>query len=174
MDTEYLQNTTRAPKGNGRQAKITSIRIPTSVKRDIDSWKDAYEEKYGQKITYEQMFTWWMDNIGKTDNKWDSEIRELVKENTMTYINKLDTRKSLIDYLNIKGRFWEYNNHADETISDRLLISKGLLYLEFEDMPQLFALFGKQKCKRIFKEEIESKGKYYSNISFLLNTLFFS
>ena len=88
-------------------------------------------------------------------------------------LNDLSSRALLVAYLNASGRFWEYCNQASEDISDDQLIEKSLLYLEFEDMQQLFALFGYDKCKQIFEQQIKSKGSYYSNISFLLESLMF-
>jgi len=90
------------------------------------------------------------------------------------YLNNLSSRAQLVNYLNSSGRFWEYGNQASVNISDDLLICKSLLYLEFEDMNQLFDLFGKDKCRQIFEQQIKSKGNYYSNISFLLEALFFT
>ena len=88
-------------------------------------------------------------------------------------LNDLSSKALLVAYLNASGRFWEYCNHASEDISDDQLIEKSLLYLEFEDMQQLFALFGYEKCKQVFEQNIKSKGSYYSNISFLLESLMF-
>ena len=87
-------------------------------------------------------------------------------------LNILKSKKDIVSYLNRTGKFWEYCNKATE-LSDDLVIEKSLLYLEFEDMQQLFDIFGKEKCEKIFKEKIESQGSYYNNISFLLRTLFF-
>jgi len=88
-------------------------------------------------------------------------------------LNNLSSKAQLVNYLNATGRFWEYCNHASENISDDQLICKSLLYLEFEDMNQLFELYGKDRCRQIFEQQIKSKGKYYSNISFLLESLIF-
>lgn len=88
-------------------------------------------------------------------------------------LNNLSSKAQLVNYLNSTGRFWEYCNQASENISDDQLIYKSLLYLEFEDMNQLFDLYGKDRCKKVFEQQIKSKGKYYSNISFLLESLMF-
>jgi len=91
----------------------------------------------------------------------------------LTPINILSSKAQLVNYLNATGRFWEYCNKASENISDDQLICKSLLYLEFEDMDQLFDLYGKERCKQVFEQQIKSQGKYYSNISFLLESLIF-
>lgn len=48
-------------------------------------------------------------------------------------LNDLSSKALLVNYLNEKGRFWEYCNHASETIPDDQLIMKSLLSLEFEE-----------------------------------------
>jgi len=88
-------------------------------------------------------------------------------------INILSSKAQLVNYLNANGRFWEYCNHASENISDEQLIYKSLIYLEFEDMNQLFELYGKERCRQVFEKQIKSQGKYYSNLSFLLESLIF-
>jgi len=173
MDRVYLKHSKRAKKGSGRRESISSIRIPESVKKEIDLWKSAYEKKYSCKVSYEQMLKWWMDNIGYTENPWDDDIRRAVCQKKEEHVFVFETKEQLVQYLNEKGRFWEYANHASSDISDVILITKSLLYLEFEDIPQLFALYGYEKCKEVFNREIKSKGKYYSNISFLLEACFF-
>ena len=78
MDKAYYKKTSRAPKGTGRKAVINSIRIPNYIKNSLDEWKNAYEEKLQQKITYEQMFTWWLDNIGYSAEIGRASCRERV------------------------------------------------------------------------------------------------
>lgn len=168
MDKTYLKKPKRAQKGFGRKDEICSIRIPKTTKTQLDIWKRAYEAKYNIKISYEQMFTWWLDNIGYEETIWDKDIRNMID-----IVNILNTKADIISYLNKTGKFWEYCNKATTSVSDDMLIEKSLLYLEFEDMPQLFNLYGKERCEQIFIKNIKSKGKYYSNISFLLESLFF-
>lgn len=98
-----------------------------------------------------------------------TENRDSISE----YVNPFYTKKELVQFLNSTGKFWEYCNQATETISDKEVIKKALLYIEFEDMPLLFSLFGYEQCKSVFEEEIEPKQDYYGTISFLLKTLFF-
>ena len=173
MDKKYIEPHSRAPKGAGRKEHIVSIRIPSSTKKEIDAWKKAYENYYGKTITYESMFKWWMDNIGRTDTNWDYKIRDQVDNNIMESINDISSKAKLTAYLNGKGYFWEYCNKASQDMSDDELIFKGLLFLEFEDMNQLFELFGYSKCKSIFEERIANQDSYYSNITYMLRTLFF-
>lgn len=89
------------------------------------------------------------------------------------YLNSISSKAQLVHYLNATGRLWEYCNRATVNIPDDQLIQKALLYLEFEDMEQLFDLYGIDTCRRVFEQQIKSKGKYYSNISFLLEAVVF-
>ena len=173
MDKAYYKKTSRAPKGTGRKAVINSIRIPNYIKNSLDEWKNAYEEKLQQKITYEQMFTWWLDNIGYTNECWDRDIREMVENKIINRTNMFSSIQNLIEYLNKKGKFWEYCNNASVNLLQDEVIQKSLLFLELEDMPQLFRLFGYKKCKEIFENNIKNKGKYYNKISFILESFYF-
>lgn len=171
MDKLYYRRNARAPKGTGRKAEINSIRVPDYIKEQLDNWKKAYETKIEQKITYEQMFAWWMDNIGFTNECWDMDVREIVEERQGN--NMFPTIKSLVGYLNKKGRFWEFCNKASDSLPQEEIIQKSLLFLDLEDIPQLFELFGYEKCKNVFENTIENKGKYYNKISFLLKSFYF-
>lgn len=171
MDKFYYRKAERAPKGTGRKAEINSIRVPDYIKEQLDCWKEAYEAKLKRKITYEQMFMWWMDNIGFTSECWDNDIREIAEKEKR--INIFNSVKNLVDYLNKKGRFWEFCNQASERLPQEEIIQKALLFLELEDVPQLFNLFGYENCKNVFENNIKNKGKYYNKISFILESFYF-
>ncbi len=90
------------------------------------------------------------------------------------YFNLLNSKDDIVRYLNNNGYFWEYNNKVSSSIPDDDLILKSLLYLEFEDMQQLFNLYGFQRCKNIWESKIESAPKeYYGIISRMLKIYFF-
>ena len=172
MDKLYYKKQPRAAKGTGRKACVESIRVPDYIKAQMDEWKCAYELTQGTKITYEQMLSWWMDNIGYTDGCWDKEERKIVMENH-AHSKHFKSAGELVSFLNAKGRFWEYCNEATEDIPDSQIIQKSLLYLEFEDLPQIFDIFGYDNCKKVFEEKIKTQGKYYNKISFLLESFYF-
>lgn len=90
------------------------------------------------------------------------------------YLNQFNSKNDIVTYLNKNGYFWEYSNKVTSSISDDELILKSLLYLEFEDMQQLFDLYGFQRCKNIWKANIESAPKeYYGIIARMLKIYFF-
>ena len=89
-------------------------------------------------------------------------------------LNHFSCKSDIVKYLNDNGYFWDYCNNADNNISDEEVIEKGLLYLEFEDMEQLFEIFGKERCKSVFEKNLESHISSYNNIIVkLLRALFF-
>lgn len=92
----------------------------------------------------------------------------------MEHLNNIDSRETLIAYLNSVGAFWEYQNKADQNTPDKEIIFKALLFLEFEDMEQLFELFPREQCKKIFEEQIENQKGYYDIIAHLLRYYFFT
>lgn len=169
MENIYIENIKRAPKGHGRRSRICSIRVPEGVKSRLDIWKSSYENMCGKAVSYEQILLRWMDNIGC--GNFDTEIRNaVIKDNR---IHVLNSKKDFVSYLNRHGRFWECGNNASADIADDIVIEKSLLFLEFEDIPQLFSLYGRDKCWEIFNAKIKSQGDYYSNISFALENIFF-
>lgn len=92
----------------------------------------------------------------------------------MPTLNLLESKKDVVELLNKTGRFWEYCNKATEKLSDESVIEKGLLFLEFEDMQQLFDIFGYERCKKIFKNKLLKHKSNYNNIIIdLLNSVFF-
>lgn len=89
-------------------------------------------------------------------------------------LHSLKTKADFVNLLNSEGRFWEYCNQATDRISDDELIFKSLLFLEFEDIEQLFDLYPRERCRKIWKERIASQRDYYGIIAFLLGVYFFS
>lgn len=89
-------------------------------------------------------------------------------------INKFKTKEDIVNYLNVHGYFWDLCNKADENVSDDYLIFKALLFLEFEDMQQLFDIYEKERCHKIWEEQIENAGDYYDVISPMLKAFFFN
>jgi len=171
MDENYIGRSSRGPNGSGRRARICSVRIPEEIKLRLDKWKAAYECRSGRSVSYENMLTWWMDNIGRRGGLWDCDISRAVEQDYR--LNFFFSKDDIVSYLNRTGKFWEYCNKASASLSDEEVITKALLFLEFEDMPQLFSLFGFERCREVFLKNIKLKGDYYENISFLLETLFF-
>ena len=69
--------------------------------------------------------------------------------------NKLKNRTELFDKLKSKGVFWSYAksiSYAD--FSDAVLCEYTLKYGDFEDLKNLFLLYGKTRVKNVWKEKL--------------------
>lgn len=90
-------------------------------------------------------------------------------------LNQFNSKSDIVRYLNKNGYFWDFCNNANDGVSDEEVVEKSLLYLEFEDMEQLFDIFGKDYCESVFERNLESRKSSYNNIIVeLLRALFFN
>ncbi|MBQ8958298.1 MAG: hypothetical protein IJ057_07360 [Bacteroidales bacterium] len=80
-------------------------------------------------------------------------------------------RKALWQQLEQMGCLWSYAK--DAAIDDNLLIEKALLYLEFEDLHKLSALYPMKRIQSVWRERLVSQGDYYGIINWLLAAMFF-
>ena len=78
MRANKLFKRQRAEKGSGRTVKIKHLLLPADVVEDLKIFQDCYEICFSPdkdddgntipiRVTYEQMFRRWMDNIGRID-----------------------------------------------------------------------------------------------------------
>jgi len=94
---------------------------------------------------------------------------------TMKHQNYSD-KLVLYEKLNQNGAFWsgKINNKKKLNESDDdILIEKGLLYLEFEEMHLLFKAYPKNKVKKYWREKLVPQKERYDIINRLLGILFF-
>lgn len=70
---------------------------------------------------------------------------------------KEDARKQLFRKLKKENCFWSYDVSKMMSISDESLIEHVLLYLDIEDINQLFQLFGYKKVKRVWLDRVASE-----------------
>ena len=69
------------------------------------------------------------------------------------------------------GCLWSYAK--DAMFDDDLLIEKALLYLEFEDLHKLCALYPMRRIQNVWRQRLVSQGDYYGIINWLLAAMFF-
>ena len=69
------------------------------------------------------------------------------------------------------GCLWSYAK--DAKIDDDLLIEKALLYLEFEDLHKLNAVYPMQRIQNVWRQRLVSQGEYYGIINWLLAAMYF-
>ena len=83
-----------------------------------------------------------------------------------------DKRRILWRQLEKMGCLWSYAKNT-KRIDDDLLIEKALLYLEFEDLHKLSALYPMRRIQNVWRERLVSQGDYYGIINWLLAVMFF-
>ena len=83
-----------------------------------------------------------------------------------------DKKRILWRQLEKMGCLWSYAQNP-KRIDDDLLIEKALLYLEFEDLHKLSALYPMKRIQNVWRERLVSQGDYYGIINWLLAVMFF-
>ena len=83
-----------------------------------------------------------------------------------------DKKQVLWRQLEKMGCLWSYAK-SPNYIDDDLLIEKALLYLEFEDLHKLCALYPMKRIQSVWRERLVSQGEYYGIINWLLAAMFF-
>ncbi len=69
------------------------------------------------------------------------------------------------------GCLWSYAK--DAKFDDDLLIEKALLYLEFEDLHKLSAIYPMRRIQDVWRKRLVSQGDFYGIINWLLAVMFF-
>ena len=84
-----------------------------------------------------------------------------------------DARKQLFNKLKKECCFWSYDVSKMESISDDSLIEHVLLYLDIEDVNQLFKLFGYKKVKRVWLDRVAPQGAMFRQYNILYAWYYF-
>ena len=88
--------------------------------------------------------------------------------------NNMAKKQSLSKQLYDSGYLWSYKATGDEAmLPDEELILNGLVHLEFEDMPMLFAAFPYRQIKSVWQRRMLPYPEYYGTLNLLLAALFF-
>lgn len=64
---KLLAKRPKAKNGQKRQVTIKHILLPEELVAELQLYKQAYSDVLNQKVTWEQMFHRWMENIGRFD-----------------------------------------------------------------------------------------------------------
>ena len=86
---------------------------------------------------------------------------------------KVDARQQLFRKLKKENCFWSYDSSKMKTISDESLIEHVLLYLDIEDINQLFPLFGYKKVKRVWLDRVAPQGAMFRSYNILYAWYYF-
>ena len=84
-----------------------------------------------------------------------------------------DKRKQLLHKLKKENCFWSYDKSKMKSISDESLIEYVLLYLDIDDINQLFPLFGFKKVKRIWLDRVAPLGAMFRPFNILYAWYYF-
>lgn len=82
-------------------------------------------------------------------------------------------KQILLNKLIDQHRFWSINLQSDMEVPDDILIEKSLIYLDIEDINQLFAVFPAPKIKHVWRERLVVQGEYYQKLNRLLAWMYF-
>ena len=86
---------------------------------------------------------------------------------------KEDVKKQLFRKLKKENCFWSYDVSKMKSISDESLIEHVLLYLDIEDINQLFQLFGYKKVKRVWLDRVAPLGEMFRRYNILYAWYYF-
>ena len=84
-----------------------------------------------------------------------------------------DVKRQLLSKLKKENCFWSYDVSKMKNISDESLIEYVLLYLDIEDINQLFSLYGFKKVKRVWLERVAPLGEMFRPFNILYAWYYF-
>lgn len=79
-----------------------------------------------------------------------------------------EIRLHLIKRLKQENCLWSYNNDSIQSIPDDMLVELVMLYLDIDDINQLFSIMTRQEVKRAWVKNVVSQGERY----YQLNTFY--
>ena len=84
-----------------------------------------------------------------------------------------NVRQQLFRKLKRENCLWSYDVSKMHSISDEALIEHVMLYLDIDDINQLFDLFGYKKVKRVWLERVAPQGAMFRNYNILYAWYYF-
>lgn len=84
-----------------------------------------------------------------------------------------DVKRQLLSKLKKENCFWSYDVSKMKNISDESLIEYVLLYLDIEDINQLFPLYGFKKVKSVWFERVAPLGEMFRPFNILYAWYYF-
>ena len=82
-------------------------------------------------------------------------------------------KQSLFKKLTRENAFWSYDMKGIGSVPDDVLIAQSLIYLDIDDINNLFLIYDKEKIKKVWREKIVIQGDYYNDLNLLLSWLYF-
>ena len=81
---------------------------------------------------------------------------------------QIELKKELLEMLRKQGAFWSYDPNKLDLLSDEIIMEKGLIHTELEDMDLLFSVYPKKELKRIWRERLVSHPDRYGILNLIL------
>jgi len=104
---------------------------------------------------------------------WNFQDFFLFLQTKMLMLMKDNQKKALLRKLKEENCFWSYDISKMDDISDEALIEYVLLYLDIDDINQLFPLFGYKKVKRVWLDRVAPQGEMFRNYNILYAWYYF-
>jgi hypothetical protein len=82
-------------------------------------------------------------------------------------------KSELLAKLKQEHCFWSYDEASIDDISDDMLIEKTLLYLDIEEINQLFRIYPLEKVKRVWLECLVPQEEYLYSLNRFLAWYYF-
>ncbi len=84
-----------------------------------------------------------------------------------------EEKQVLFNKLKEENAFWSYDMKGVNSVPDDVLIAETLIHLDIPDINKLFKLYGKQKVKQVWLEQLVPQGDYYKELNRLYSWLYF-
>jgi len=91
----------------------------------------------------------------------------------MTRAEKNIIRKKLVSQLIEEHCLWSYDNSNITDLPDEMLVEKVLVYLDLDEIKELFSILSYSKIKRIWKERLVPQGAYFWQLNKFLAWYYF-
>lgn len=83
-----------------------------------------------------------------------------------------EIKYGLVEKLRAEHRFWSYDDAANG-VPDDIIIEKTLIYLDLEDIAQLFRLYSFKRVKRVWLERLIPQREYLYSLNRFLAWYYF-
>ena len=83
-------------------------------------------------------------------------------------------KSDLLERLKQEHCFWSFHEDSIQNVSDDILIEKTLLYLDMEEIKQLFTIYPLKKIKRVWLATLVPQGTYLYTLNRFLAWYFFN
>ena len=77
----------------------------------------------------------------------------------------LSVKSELLAKLKQEHCFWSFSEDSIKNISDEILIEKTMIYLDLEEIDQLFAIFPYKKIKKVWLEHLVPQEVYLYSLN---------